>query len=135
MRDGGRQKGNEWEGRLFPPCDGTHLGRNGAPDGKEAEFACLSHSRTAVTGAELGVDTADVRVDRVDGDVSDLVVTGRMRFVGRNRSTRSSLGLSSAACGSRPRSISGAGTPLSRSRTSVSSARFAVWARGGSRGA
>ena len=40
-----------------------------APDGKQPKLARLSHGRTAVTRAELGVDTADMRVDRVDGDV------------------------------------------------------------------
>ena len=51
---------------------------------------------------------------------SDRAMSGRVRFVGRNRSTRSSLGLSSSGCGRRSRSMRGAGVPRSRSMTSTS---------------
>ena len=61
---------------------------------------------------------------------SDRAISGRVRFVGRNRSTLSSLGLSCSGCGRRSRSMRGAGAPRSRSRTSASSALCAVWWRG-----
>jgi hypothetical protein len=58
---------------------------------------------------------------------SDRAISGRVRFVGRNRSTRNSLGLSSSGGDRRFRSMSGAGAPRTRSTTSASNALCAVW--------
>ena len=41
----------------------------GAPDGQESQLASLANGRAAVTRAKLGVNAADVGVDRVDRDV------------------------------------------------------------------
>ena len=43
--------------------------KSGAPGREQPQLPCARDGRGAIARAELGIDAADVGVDRVDGDV------------------------------------------------------------------